>query len=85
MYGFVECDCGHKFSTHLEKPQCSKCKIRFENETHPVTGSSFRKDKIIKKLTSKIKKQEALIEKLISKVVKSHKETTEIFEEFRKL
>jgi len=85
MYSFVECDCGHKFPTHLEKPQCGKCKIRFENETHPVTVSSFRKDATIKKLIAKIKKQEQLMEKLISTVVNNHKETAEIFEEFRKL
>lgn len=82
FHGYVECECGHRFFTSKEKPQCSKCKRRFWGFSRAHTMVAHEKDQVIMELKTKIMQYEDTIKRLIPKIEKEQKED---LEELRRL
>ena len=85
MSHLVQCECGHQFFTKKDKPQCTKCRRRFDvNEAVPSipnSGDSGSLESLHAKWKSQIQVVEGLMNRLkveqtelnkISQQIKNH-------------
>jgi tyrosyl-tRNA synthetase len=83
MYSWVECECGHRFFTQKEKPQCCKCKQRFDAYSHSSAWKSSEKTEAIQVLQNKIEIQSRIMENLLAVMETYQYKIDEIVKELR--
>jgi tyrosyl-tRNA synthetase len=83
MYSWVECECGHQFFTQKEKPQCCKCKQRFDSYSHSSTWKSSEKTETMEVLQNKIEIQRRIMENLLTILDANQYKIDEVVKEIR--
>ena len=82
MSQLVQCDCGHQFFTKKDKPQCTKCRRRFDI-TESTTHVSSPTDSSLESLHARWKSQIQVVEGLMNRLQIEQTELNKISQQIK--
>ena len=83
MSHLVQCECGHQFFTKKDKPQCTKCRKRFDvNEAVPSVSHSADSGSL-ESLHAKWKSQIQVVEGLMTRLKVEQTELNKISQQIK--
>ena len=82
MSQLVQCDCGHQFFTKKDKPQCTKCRRRFDI-TESATHVSSPTDSSLESLQARWKSQIQVVEGLMNRLQIEQTELNKISQQIK--
>lgn len=83
MSRLVECECGHQFFTKKDKPQCTKCRRRFDVNQISYKASPNPTGNSLESLQAKWKSQIQVVEGLMNRLKVEQTELNKISQQIK--
>lgn len=83
MSRLVECECGHQFFTKKDKPQCTKCRRRFDVNQISFSAPSNATGNSLESLQAKWKSQIQVVEGLMNRLKVEQTELNKISQQIK--
>lgn len=83
MSRLVECECGHQFFTKKDKPQCTKCRRRFDINQISFKTAPNTAGNSLESLQAKWKSQIQVVEGLMNRLKVEQTELNKISQQIK--